>query len=384
MSNWTLLVALALELGGCGETTSNSGPMGSEGDAAANAATAATSVSDSVGGAPSTTGAGASGLGGGGMASSDSGSGGSVNDAGGVGGDDACELPVPEPTEDETSAAILALDGLATRLAQAFCEYYSRCKYGFTAPFDKVAGGCVGCYERDFADYVAAVLLRVEAGRADGDMDAIEACLTTLSETQCEGDVDFLCSGALDGQVAPGGECRSSFDCEGEARCETTDQCPGVCESLNDPSPTGEPTQEEGMPCGGDRGECLLGLVCFYQQIYTNPGHPVITTSECVTPLEENEVCPQTNGAYPCVDDLACAEDEGGVVRCLPRRGEGEPCSTRSPRCEPELTCLPVNDDSSECSTFRYAEQGEVCGNGLLCATGTACVRVENSDRPWR
>lgn len=382
----TALALLALVLEACGETTSKNDPVVDSGGDPGGPET--TSDAHSGGGAPTTTGVGASG-GSGGTTSGGSGGGGALNEAGGAGGEDSCDLPVPEPTEDEDLAFVEALDGLATRLAEAVCDYHVRCDYGFATPFAKVPGGCVGRYERELTDYVAAVVASVEAGHVDYDPEAIDVCLADIFAAECETEVDFLCRGALDGQVAAGDACESSFACQGDASCEATDRCPGVCQVLNEPNPTEEPpgdtTQNEGMLCGGNNGECLPGLVCLYQQIYTNPGEPVFTTSQCVRPLEENELCPQVNGAvYPCVDDLTCAEDVDGMVRCLPRRGEGEPCSDRSPRCEPELTCLPVDDESSECSTFRYAELGDVCDNGFVCAPGLACVRVDDSDSPYR
>lgn len=374
-ATWTAL--LVFVSAGCGATardTSNSGSSGGPNSTVITTASS-TTESSSVGGSGGTT-EGAGGTSGGSSEAGPTSTGGAAG-TGTTSPWNTCELPLPPAPSDEPSAWVLELDGLATRWAEASCAYYLRCNYERPdRAFGDLPSGCVAYYERDIANRRIPLLVAgLESGRAFYDEEAMGACLETAANGPC-GEVDLSCEDAAGGLVPPGGSCGSSFECEGEATCNVTNECPGVCVPLDDRVPT----QAEGMPC--DDAACLPGLVCLNERLAQEPLPDLPSErNTCVVPAQANEPCPSTLGPspYPCADEgYRCAWD-GGSLRCLLPLGEGEACDDRSPPCQEGLRCVYPDNGSGVCSQFVYAELDEPCGSDIECAPGTTCVSLPST-----
>lgn len=357
---------------GCGATSHDRDNSGSDGGASSTGHDGTASGSDGgSGGTTEGVGGAAGGNGEAGWAGT-----GAVASTGATGPLNSCELALPPAPSDEASSWVLALDGLATRWAEATCAYYSRCQYGFgnDNSFWDAPGGCVTYFERDIANLRVAMLVAgLESGRAFYDEEAMDACLEAVTTDAC-GEVDPLCADAAGGLVPLGGACGSSFDCEGEASCKVTNECPGVCVPVDDR----EPTQDEGMPC--DDAACLPGLICLREQLLIEPiPNQPTERNTCVVPAEANELCPNTTSGstYPCADEgYQCVQDEAGSLRCLPPLDEGEACYYFGPPCEDGLMCVEAGDGSSACRQFVYAGLDEPCSPDIECVPGTTCATV--------
>ncbi len=391
------IALLVLVAAGCGATSHDgdasrgSGGANSTGDDAtassSNGGSGGTAEGvGATGGSGETGSGGNSGVAGTGTTTGDGGEAGSggnsaVAGTGATGASNTCALELPPAPKDEPSSWVLALDGLATRWAEAYCAYYSRCQYGFERGFSDLPGACVGFYERDIANFRVALLVAgLESGRAFYDEAAMDACFEAATTGAC-GDVDLFCEDAAGGLVPPGEACGSWFDCEGEATC-SVEECPGNCVPVDDR----EPTQSEGMPC--DDAACVPRLVCLHEEQFIDPsfndGRPT-ETNTCVVPAEANEPCPSTTPGtiYPCADDgYVCAQDPDGFLRCLPELTEGDECYDFGPPCQGGLICLEVEDGSSVCSQFVYVGLDEPCGLDIECAPGTTCATVALESSP--
>jgi hypothetical protein len=177
----------------------------------------------------------------------------------------------------------------------------------------------------------------------DDDLCAAAAAVFSLS---LQG-VLASCPQPPQGTRALGQSCYDTLDCQGDAFCDRSNTCPGVCsEAL-----------PEGAECAGDDRECAGDLKC------------VVTT--CTTPIATGQSCPASGW---CEEGSVCREAYDGTfeLTCHALGDVGTPCGGNN-HCLPGLVC-PVLDTGSSATCSTPIAEGNSCRFSSQCAAGLACV----------
>ncbi len=126
------------------------------------------------------------------------------------------------------------------------------------------------------------------------------------------------------------------FSCAGGSSCEFTGGDTPVCVGV----------KPVGAACGGDGGNCDVGLVCTRDQNYDN--------GVCLRPADEGESCDRFSPDIVCrrFDNVCDATD-----KCAALPGKGETCEDY--RCRGDFFCA-VGNGTQKCSPV--ADAGEGCG----------------------
>jgi len=225
--------------------------------------------------------------------------------------------------------------------AAAVCEAGERC--------------CTtGAFSRETCEEVAESFFSSAIGdtRPDAyviDADQAERCFTEARASDvCTGELPEACFLAIEGRVAPGEECRTSFECgqyfptQGLGLCQTLDSTQ-VCLGIS----------HQGDPCTGSCLEdgCIhypeLGStarLCRYEEgLYCGTGNVCVALLPTDAPCQDrfdcaagatcNGVCePLVAEGQPCVDYDDCASGNeclAGV--CTRAPAPGEACSASDP-----------------------------------------------------
>jgi hypothetical protein len=258
------------------------------------------------------------------------------------------------PAEQRCGAEAACVEGARTaellgescRMAvRAVAARASECIGGAAEDYVKVLGPEVVCQ---------SVEASVAAGRQVFRPEEFGACLRGLRQTPCGNlDLEKVSLGTmLEGcpafvpQVAAGGACANTADCQG-GWCSATDVCPGVCRAFIPFSGacTEEDRCQEGSSCAGGvcrrnaglEGICTAGVQCDpNSNTYCQDGR-------CVAR--------KTSGS--CTDDAQCALGFR-CVKTAPALGNNSPRECRSAKgagaaCEP---------GAGECALFSYCDAG--------------------------
>ncbi len=364
---------------------------------------------------------GSGGAGGGGGASGTGGAAGGGGDAGsaGAGGSGGSEVPI------EDAPAIMA---------QATCDALAECLGPGGMAFVFSDEDCVELFTRTYDEGIRVPFEdSMAAGHATYHADLMPACVAAYEAMTCEETDTFpeACQAALEGLVPSGGDCASSWECEGSLYCATDQGCPGTCKA-----PIGEgqaceetdvcdaglacfagtcsPKQQKNDPCGELLPPCEPGLLCLGEdKTNLKPGTCVAVADafvkaqatpcelaslsfckpglhcafdnviallavqgECVPPSQVGGSC-KTSLPDPCPSGAYCKASwvsTSGVCALLP--GDGEPCATgwvlKNP-CKPYHRCIETGPTTKVCKAM--ASVGEPCEDDAMCYTG-ACDSV--------
>lgn len=260
----------------------------------------------------------------------------------------------------------------------------------------------------------------VKKGTVRYDGDEGRRCLDART-TQC--DPKDACAKVFTGTVAPGGGCTVSEECGGEAWCDRSSTCPGVCAATVGEGATvphfeacstkrfelsggqvtclpsravGEACREnkecgfdltcrdgrcaaaprEGAAC--DAAQCARGFRCVGGtcSAFVERGAACVDEATsmsgsscrsglscrdgvCGDVLREGEAC--SRNPNRCAGGLRCSSDT-----CVEQGGPGAPCAT-SFDCGSAYFC-----DSGACDTKRAA--GEACGSTDACQLDLSCL----------
>ncbi len=315
------------------------------------------------------------------------------------------------------------------KAAQAICERYERC--GLTEDLERCEAQqlSVGFVQQVGLGtrYDAALA----AGRLRYDADVAGQCLQALRNGSCDDapvslpmqnrgiEYDTQCRFLL-GQVADGGACQWSTECQDGAYCDDTPAtCGGVCRrgtvsppiTALDGCPPGTvflgglfgkclKPGGAGAPCGIHQGAlagvCGQGTWCDSRTTPYGTCKPVVTEGEACEPYigpqcgwslfcndgrcqkvqGEGGACKAPGlgrfGALACRDELFCDGDNGQAGTCRPRRTEGAACRG-SFECEDGVDCVGSRYQEGVWGTCQKApREGEAC-EGRLCAPGFTC-----------
>lgn len=337
-----------------------------------------------------------------------------------AGGDDVA-------APDDASAPALPPEEWCQRWSETYCALLARCP--LPGLETRSEAGCraavgTGCA----ADELAAA---VAAGRLGWDGAAARSCLEATTALDCQTFSERLrtsptppaptCAEVLEGRVAPGGDCFLGTECQDGSFCTFGPACPGTCAAfaaldaacgadawcdfataacvdgtcrplpdaegapcaagrcraprLCDPATdTCRTPSVAASPCGGGRGVCLAGLLCFGEatgggtcQPLRADGETCFGNDDCRAPLVcVGGTCGAAPGTGEACFDFLCAgawcETTAVPPTCRAWPATGTACAPGS-RCAPADAC-----DAGTCRARRSA--GEPCTTPQQCAEG--------------
>jgi hypothetical protein len=224
-------------------------------------------------------------------------------------------------------------------------------------------------------------------------------CVETLRNpaTACEDVLEPKCP-ALDagesefhGNVAMGGECVSSYECDAGLRCDRTDlpdyRCAGTCQPGSDPGDACTSyddcsnLDDASVTCDLSSGNGHTALNICVRTAYENNR----AEGESCTEVTFDEATNTLTTSY-CASGLDCRDDECTKTEA----GLGEDCTELE--CGEGLTCSEEGDTAGTCQPlFSFAfEAGDDCGliseeNIVFCdflsgATGYVCDITDEED----
>jgi hypothetical protein len=260
----------------------------------------------------------------------------------------------------------------------------------------------------------------VAEGSAVYDADRGGACVATVLGQSCEefqyGVAVSECANVFTGTVAIGGECFASEQCAGDAFCDTSAACPGVCAARKAVGETCTLSKE----CVRSPNAGCYGNVC--KEIIVRPlvaadggcGFRDDVASVTITPCEPGLSCVRdignpfvgfcknpiaiggacTSRLDACVPGAACREDEIGLLSCVEIIvvTEGEECdaienprgtrlcdTTRGLFCS-DGTCSRAGTGEEETACLPTLYDGSTCDEGLYCASGANVCAAKRPD----
>lgn len=340
--------------------------------------------------------------------------------------DTAVDTAPGDTTAGDTTAGDTtpAPTGVDDQLAKAFCEHLEQC-----FPFDTSEGLLVLLASRasdaECERFVKRVILTPEgrdAGIASGalsvDPDKLAACLAAIPTACGFDDPGTLCQEAIEGKVALGGDCSSSFECVGDAFCDkSTFGCAvgtctargaagAACDSSDACSnaPTRLECSYESWTCvpvevveGAAKGaECGEIHGADAVRVVRCAGPSVCAQGRCQEVIAEGGVC--TSDHSPCAKGTACMPNasgplpDGGADTGICREPpfsvtEGAACNNdwhgADPAfCDPVLfltceggKCVRIGDGSEGARCLAGFDGPPLCNAGLFCDEGTATCR---------
>jgi hypothetical protein len=248
------------------------------------------------------------------------------------------------------------LESFCTSYVDAVCGRLAECN-GATA-----AAWCV-VVEKD--RLCGEVTASERAGRTRFHGAYADACLTIVASLPCRvvaadsagGELDVLCSEALEGQVTLENPCTADRECMLDSHCDRSAlRCPGTCRRLRDANESCDTLNGVrcavglscvsgtcGLPLTDDAGcsesaECESGLFC----------DPFLSPPRCA-PWRDTGPCRE--GDNDCAPRFACTADAG----CAAAKQDGEGCTVGARECNLLLSCV-----GGACQT--WGRLGEPCG----------------------
>jgi len=234
----------------------------------------------------------------------------------------------------------------------------------------------------------------VAAGLVRYDASAMGDCLVDIANASCaalgSGRLSDVgrCALAITGQVPLDGVCDANLECQSEAWCDMTSDCPNaVCrprsgagepcsgddscgpglDCAGGTDPRCQPVGQAGDLCRGENPDCTFGLVC-------DTSGASWTCKPFTFTAMLGAACAPNSGAL-CQRDLTC--DQG---RCAALHDVGEACQAGG--CVAGAVC-PVREGSATCQapTPPGLDNGEACMPGDPCANGCVdgvCAEARN------
>lgn len=319
--------------------------------------------------------------------------------------------------------------GVEDQLAKAYCDYLEQCY-----PFDTSEGLLVLLAKRasdaTCETFVKRAILAPEgrdAGLASGaltlDSDKLAACLAAIPTACGANDPGTLCQEAIEGKVALGGACASSFECAGDAYCDAAlTGCPtGTCIARGGPGAACDSSDacsnaSARLECSYESSTCVpvefveggaKGAECG--EIHATDAIVVVrcaapfvcTEGSCQEVIASGGTC--TSDHSPCVTGTACMPNANGP---LPDGGgdtgtcreppftatEGAACvtdweATNPTFCDPVslLTCVNgkcerIGDGTEGARCLAGIDAPPLCNAGLYCDGATATCRPPQAD----
>ena len=268
------------------------------------------------------------------------------------------ETGTTPPTDAPLESAPAHDDKFASACAHAICDGFDACctAAGKTEDHDACVA-TVGAFFASRIDEAEARGAVVDWAKMPACLDAMRASALACADASLDGYVaiwkfNAACSGAVQGPVAPGGTCRSGFDCQ---------QIPGA-QTQCDAAPGGAVCQRQFAVGLGERCD---GFASGAPELHTcDPKLELVCESAshtCVARPKAGEKCltsyiPGCDAADRCLKDGTCG----------PRLGVGAAC-TRAEDCAPGTGC----DATKHC--LALAKLGEPCATSDECASA-ACV----------
>lgn len=317
----------------------------------------------------------------------------------GSSGDDLRGSPQPLP-----------IDELPARYAQAVCDSVRAC---WGDVFTILTGGesCEDNAETAVSEELGRLEEAIASGKVKYDGTRAEACFAEVAARGCsDAGEPAACTEALDGTVAVGGECASSFECTGgDTYCKSEGTCPGRCaprENAAGPCSTNDDCQP-GLRCdraigrcfspagagdrcgGGSEPECGAGFFCLGED--SDKGQP----GNCRTFQEafsgdSGEGClvdtPLCKANLRCIVEGVDTATGNITTRCGPPVGSGAACKIAIPDMCPidEYCAVPPEALDGRCTkkpgagaacAARGDDPPEICASGTRCDGGQCRLR---------
>jgi hypothetical protein len=285
----------------------------------------------------------------------------------------------------------LPLEQFPAEIAKVYCQTLKECNPGAElqarAGYGDFEAKCKVEWENRFReDVMAGMNEAMTRGTFSYNALAAAECLQKVVGLGCkafDADVYEVCSDAFQGDTRDG-TCRSGYECKGGQRCETENQCPGVC----------VPKSGASQPCRNS-GDCASGLFCSER------------SGTCTPLVEVSGACDPSAGEFQCVEGSVCKDRKCVAYANIYVAAQGESCDVLS-RCRPGLVCA-MGAESNKCEPLSSAggacklaypsqcpegsfctaspslgkregvcetarQEGAACGNNLECATPLRCA----------
>lgn len=285
----------------------------------------------------------------------------------------------------------IPLDQFATEIAGVYCQTLKECNPGAELQartgYGDFEAKCKLEWENRFReDVMAGMNEALTRGTFSYNAVAASECLQKVVALGCrafDADVYEVCADTFQGDTDDG-SCRSGYECKAGQRCETENQCPGVCVSKSGAS----------QPCRNS-GDCASGLFCSER------------SGTCTALVESGAACDPSAGEFQCVEGSVCKDRKCVAYANIYVGAQGDSCDLLS-RCQPGMVCA-MGEDSNKCEPMSAAggackiaypsqcpegsfcnanptfgkvagtcetarKDGADCGNNLECASPLRCV----------
>jgi len=316
----------------------------------------------------------------------------------------------PPGDRDGTSFAMVA-----PGFAEAYCGVLSRCVPEAISVLIFGGGDCQASVQASFEDAeLSAIQTSIDSGRTLFDPSRVDACFDQLASLDCEMQSAQLlrqgaCGEILGGTVAEGGDCGNGSECSGDAYCDLTAGCPGVCTKQREPGAAcfGDDECIEPASCSSETGTCVmagaanaacgggvaagcrLGSMCSGDDPDTmtagtcKPNEQVFTGADSAAcDFATNQLCAEGLACVVTVTDTgsgleasyACAKTAASGAAChfgFPSQcPDGEYCNGIDPMAgDVDGTCVPLPGAGATC-----AQQSDLpCAADLVCDADNAC-----------
>lgn len=272
------------------------------------------------------------------------------------------------------------IDQACAQISSAMAQHLASCIGGEPDAWLTELGATVNCQ---------AIATSSTEGKIAYDWTQVDACVAMFSTRAC---TDVLptrmlssCP-ALQATVAPGGNCRSSFDCN-DGWCATNNGCPGQCRAyVHAGQQPGSSDQCEfgssrvggrciayaglSAPCGGGNPQCEP------TQLYCD----TTAGSTCVARHPDSHTCNALFGVAQLIQDigaaqlnLECAQKShcSGAGQCVVSEQLGQTCVSGQYQCAYLETCDP---GTSHCTSDPAINQSCANNGEIVGCLDSRCV----------
>lgn len=283
------------------------------------------------------------------------------------------------PIKTPAQVSPKTVDGFTERVAEALCQYITRCQ-GELGASDASLASCL-----DDARQQLSTDFRVDPAFYAVDIRAAQACFDDFANLGCHDNRNYAvqqCSQAFTGKLGSGACCDSRGGCG-----------PGLFCNFSGPSGTCQPVRTQGQSCSSD-DECAVDLYCDGSHC-----QPILGTGQTCGGLSQRQCgplyclasCQQAPGpgddcgsTLPCWGGyLTCLSGSGSQGQCAVDASLNAPCSdtgSGAPQCQPDLwcdngSCQPLPGLGKECSLDGGCNSDQLyCAQDPSSSTGRRCA----------
>jgi len=249
----------------------------------------------------------------------------------------------------------IPLEQFPTEIANAYCQSLKECnprsELQARSGYGDFEAKCRTEWENRFReDVMAGMNEALTRGTFSYNPVAASDCLKKVVGLGCKAfDVDVyeVCSDTFKGDTRDG-TCRSGYECKAGQRCETENQCPGVC----------VPKSGASQPCRNS-GDCSSGLFCSER------------SGTCTALVEVGAACDPAAGEFQCVEGSVCKDRKCAAYSSIYVAAQGDSCDLLS-RCQPGLVCA-MGEDSNKCEPMAAAGAACKIAYPSQCPDGSFC-----------